>query len=140
MLLCNVLSGDPVPTSPSGVAKIETRTVLANPTCQICKISASVHWAPSKGVYPRTLVDEIMSLIWMSSKLPPPIRPSAARRSSSDDGSYGRGSLSDYSDYQSSDEETHNRASTSRGRGYSGSDTEEGYHKKPLSRTLPRKL
>ena len=67
-----------------------------------------------------------------SSKLPPPIRPSAARHSSSDDGSYGRGSLSDYSDYQSSDEETHNRASTSRARGYGNlSDT---YHKKPLSK------
>nr|VWO96720.1 Vacuolar protein sorting-associated protein 27 [Ganoderma boninense] len=56
--------------------------------------------------------------------LPPPMRPTAARRTSSDnDGAYGRGSLSDYSDYQSSDEETHNRAgpssrSQSRRRGY----------------------
>ncbi|EMD41873.1 hypothetical protein CERSUDRAFT_79493 [Gelatoporia subvermispora B] len=43
--------------------------------------------------------------------LPPPIRPSAL---SSDDERGRRGSLSDFSDYQSSDEETHNqRASTS---------------------------
>ena len=71
-----------------------------------------------------------------SGKLPPPIRPSAARRTSSDeDDSYGRGSLSDYSDYESSDEETHNRASTSsRRRSYTAaSNSEEGYHKKPLA-------
>ncbi|KAI1788797.1 seryl-tRNA synthetase [Ganoderma leucocontextum] len=48
--------------------------------------------------------------------LPPPMRPTAARRTSSeDDGAYGRGSLSDYSDYQSSNEETHNRAGPSSG-------------------------
>lgn len=83
----------------------------------------------------RLLLLTLWALTRASSKLPPPIRPSAARRSSSDDGSYGRGSLSDYSDYQSSDEETHNRASTSRGRSYgNASDNEEGYHKKPLSK------
>ncbi len=44
------------------------------------------------------------------------MRPTAARRTSSDnDGAYRRGSLSDYSDYQSSDEETHNRAGPSSG-------------------------
>ena len=48
--------------------------------------------------------------------LPPPIRPD---RSDSDDeyNATGRGSLSDFSDYDSSDEETHNRnavASSSR--------------------------
>ncbi|EJF66817.1 seryl-tRNA synthetase [Dichomitus squalens LYAD-421 SS1] len=46
--------------------------------------------------------------------LPPPIRPTSARRSSSEnDDTYRRGSLSDYSDYQSSDEDTHNRAGPS---------------------------
>lgn len=71
------------------------------------------------------------------SNLPPPIRPSAAQRTSSDeDDSFGRrGSLSDYSDYVSSDEGTHNRASTSsRVRGYAAApDTKEGYHNKPLA-------
>ncbi len=42
------------------------------------------------------------------------MRPTAARTASEDDGTnWRRGSLSDFSDYESSDEETHNRASTS---------------------------
>ena len=48
--------------------------------------------------------------------------------SDSDDGSrYRRGSLSDYSDYESSDEETHNRASGSRSgaRGYQNVSDDE---------------
>ncbi|KAH9950900.1 seryl-tRNA synthetase [Amylocystis lapponica] len=51
--------------------------------------------------------------------LPPPLRPSAPR-SSEDNDEYRRGSLSDFSDYQSSDEETHTRggASSSRARAY----------------------
>ncbi|KAH9944270.1 uncharacterized protein BXZ73DRAFT_87198 [Epithele typhae] len=51
--------------------------------------------------------------------LPPPIRPTTARSSDEDD-EYRRGSLSDYSDYESSDEATHNRAGPSSGtrRGY----------------------
>ncbi|KAI8990560.1 hypothetical protein BD414DRAFT_438281 [Trametes punicea] len=45
--------------------------------------------------------------------LPPPIRPTV-RRSSSDEGdAWRRGSLSDFSDYQSSDEETHGRQASS---------------------------
>lgn len=70
------------------------------------------------------------------SNLPPPIRPSAAQRTSSDeDEGFGRrGSLSDYSDYVSSDEGTHNRPSASRARGYTAApDTKEGYQKKPLA-------
>ncbi|KZT30870.1 hypothetical protein NEOLEDRAFT_1126522 [Neolentinus lepideus HHB14362 ss-1] len=48
--------------------------------------------------------------------LPPPLRPSAPRRSDSDeDISYRRGSLSDFSDYESSDEETHNRQASAAG-------------------------
>ncbi|KAI0651985.1 hypothetical protein C8Q79DRAFT_997182 [Trametes meyenii] len=42
--------------------------------------------------------------------LPPPIRPSVPRSSSEGDEAWRRGSLSDFSDYQSSDEESHNRA------------------------------
>ncbi|KAI0778319.1 hypothetical protein BD413DRAFT_704774 [Trametes elegans] len=53
--------------------------------------------------------------------LPPPIRPTVPRASDDDD-AWRRGSLSDFSDYQSSDEETHNRAAASssqpRRRGY----------------------
>ncbi|KAI0698394.1 seryl-tRNA synthetase [Cerioporus squamosus] len=46
--------------------------------------------------------------------LPPPMRPTGVRRSSSEeDDTWRRGSLSDFSDYQSSDEETHNRAGPS---------------------------
>lgn len=62
--------------------------------------------------------------------LPPPIRPNAH---SSDDDEYRRGSLSDYSSYESSDEETHNRRagpSTGGRRGYAdGSDDEPDAHR-----------
>ncbi|KAI0756863.1 seryl-tRNA synthetase [Daedaleopsis nitida] len=44
--------------------------------------------------------------------LPPPLQPTV-RRSSSEDENWRRGSLSDYSDYESSDEGTHNRAGPS---------------------------
>jgi len=44
------------------------------------------------------------------SSLPPPLRPNARRTSSDEDDFGGRGSLSEYSDYQSSDEETHDRS------------------------------
>lgn len=47
-----------------------------------------------------------------SRDLPPPMRPSAPH-SHSDDYAGRRGSLSDFSDYESSDEETHNRVSGS---------------------------
>ncbi|KAI0655211.1 hypothetical protein C8Q70DRAFT_1047594 [Cubamyces menziesii] len=55
--------------------------------------------------------------------LPPPIRPTVPRSSSDDDDAWRRGSLSDFSDYQSSDEDAHNRAagpssSQPRRRGY----------------------
>ncbi|KAJ3489580.1 hypothetical protein NLI96_g2021 [Meripilus lineatus] len=67
------------------------------------------------------------------SKLPPPMRPTTTRNASDDEDSNwrsGRGSLSDFSDYQSSDEETHNRASTSatthRSRDYVTVSDEEG--------------
>ena len=43
-----------------------------------------------------------------NSALPPPLRPNA-RRTSSDEDDFGRGALSDYSDYESSDGETHNK-------------------------------
>ncbi|KAJ6520045.1 hypothetical protein C8R45DRAFT_953693 [Mycena sanguinolenta] len=54
-----------------------------------------------------------------SQNLPEPLRPSAL----SDDGddtneAYARGSLSDFSDYDSSDEDTHNRAGPSKTRDY----------------------
>lgn len=70
------------------------------------------------------------SLSAICSRLPPPLRPSSARRTSSDEGAaYRRGSLSDFSDYESSDEGTYNRASTSsRGRAHTGSDEEVGVH------------
>ncbi|KZT02488.1 uncharacterized protein LAESUDRAFT_730235 [Laetiporus sulphureus 93-53] len=56
------------------------------------------------------------------SNLPPPLRPSTRR--SSDEDSVHRGSLSDFSDYDSSDEEANNHSQTrvptsSHGRGYS---------------------
>ncbi|KAL7285408.1 hypothetical protein ACG7TL_000504 [Trametes sanguinea] len=41
--------------------------------------------------------------------LPPPIRPTAARSSSEEDNAWQRGSLSDFSDYNSDDDDTHNR-------------------------------
>ncbi|KAI0328506.1 seryl-tRNA synthetase [Cubamyces sp. BRFM 1775] len=55
--------------------------------------------------------------------LPPPIRPTVPRSSSDDEEAWRRGSLSDFSDYQSSDEEAHNRvagpsSSQPRRRGY----------------------
>ena len=43
-----------------------------------------------------------------NSSLPPPIRPNVRHRSSDED-EFGRGSLSDFSDYESSDEEIHNK-------------------------------
>jgi hypothetical protein len=50
-----------------------------------------------------------------STNLPPPMRPSSADYSDTDDRAYVRGSLSDFSDYESSDEDTHNtRASSSK--------------------------
>ena len=55
-----------------------------------------------------------MNLFRPARNLPPPLRPTSARTSDSDDDNrYRQGSLSDYSDYESSDEETHNRASAS---------------------------
>ena len=45
--------------------------------------------------------------MWQHSALPPPLRPNA-RRTSYDEDELGRGTLSDYSDYESSEEETHN--------------------------------
>ncbi|GJE85873.1 hypothetical protein PsYK624_019520 [Phanerochaete sordida] len=60
-----------------------------------------------------------------NSNLPPPLRPTARR--DQDDGSYRRGSLSDFSDYESSDEGMHNRGSTSasRPRGYDTNSSNE---------------
>jgi len=49
-----------------------------------------------------------------SSNLPPPIRPTTL--SDDDEQPEARGSLSDFSDYESSDENTHNAAGTSYGR------------------------
>ncbi|KAI0361468.1 seryl-tRNA synthetase [Trametes cingulata] len=65
--------------------------------------------------------------------LPPPIRPTAARSSDDDDDAWRRGSLSDFSDYQSSDEEAHNRATASsssqpRRRGYVDVSDNEAPH------------
>lgn len=59
-----------------------------------------------------------------SSSLPPPLRPTA-RRDQDDDYSYRRGSLSDFSDYESSDEEVHRRASASASRGYDANSSTE---------------
>ncbi|EIM92246.1 uncharacterized protein STEHIDRAFT_46841 [Stereum hirsutum FP-91666 SS1] len=57
--------------------------------------------------------------------LPPPIRPNAH---SSDDEDYRRGTLSDYSDYESSDEDTHNQRAgpSSGGRRDYGDDSDSG--------------
>ena len=49
----------------------------------------------------------------VSSNLQPPIRPARRDYDEDDDPVYHRGSLSDFSDYESSDEGTHNRASAS---------------------------
>ena len=49
-----------------------------------------------------------MELKLSSSNLLPPIIPTA-KGSDDEDDTYARGSLSDYSDYESSDEERHNR-------------------------------
>ena len=55
-----------------------------------------------------------------NSGLPPPLRPNTRSTSSGEDDL--RGSLSDYSDYESSDEETHKNApnTASSSNGYSG--------------------
>lgn len=59
-----------------------------------------------------------------SGNLPAPMRPTSATEQ--DIRAYDRGSLSDFSDYESSDEETHKRnASTSRREYLSGSDDDE---------------
>jgi len=57
-----------------------------------------------------------------NSALPPPLRPNT-RRTSSDEDEFVRGTLSDYSDYESSDGETHNkntRGAASSSNDYSG--------------------
>ena len=57
-----------------------------------------------------------------NSALPPPLRPNT-RPTSSDEDDFVRGSLSDYSDYESSDGETHNkntRGAASSSNDYSG--------------------
>lgn len=61
----------------------------------------------------------------MNRNLPPPIRPNAH---SSDDEDYRRGTLSDYSDYESSDEDTHNQRAgpSSGGRRDYGDDSDSG--------------
>jgi LAS seventeen-binding protein 5 len=51
-----------------------------------------------------------------SNNLPPPIRPSSASGAVERDTYDNRGSLSDFSDYESSDEESHNAAGRSEGR------------------------
>ncbi|KAI0688131.1 hypothetical protein BC835DRAFT_1408167 [Cytidiella melzeri] len=71
--------------------------------------------------------------------LPPPIRPTSARLSGSEDErGYRRGSLSDYSDYESSDEETHTRASGSgsRTRAYQNVSDDEVDVKRDTKRGL----
>ncbi|RXW22559.1 hypothetical protein EST38_g3297 [Candolleomyces aberdarensis] len=62
-----------------------------------------------------------------SSKLPPPMRPKRVEDDEEEDEQDRRGSLSDFSDYESSDEETHRaRAGTSKRRDYvTVSDDEE---------------
>lgn len=70
--------------------------------------------------------------------LPPPLRPSAPRSADSDDEdiTYRRGSLSDFSDYQSSDEETHKRQTSAPGpstvRSYSVDNNTAGEAKSSL--------
>ncbi|EKM61364.1 uncharacterized protein PHACADRAFT_168806 [Phanerochaete carnosa HHB-10118-sp] len=59
-----------------------------------------------------------------NSSLPPPLRPTS-KRDQDDDHSYRRGSLSDFSDYESSDEGTHHRASTSASRGYDANSSSD---------------
>ena len=62
-----------------------------------------------------------------SSKLPPPMRPNRVEDDEDEDVQDRRGSLSDFSDYESSEEETHRaRAGTSKRRDYvTVSDDEE---------------
>lgn len=72
-----------------------------------------------------------------SANLPAPLKPSN-RSSKSDDGYDHRGSLSDYSDYESSDEETHNTAGPSRRRAYvnvSSDEDDEVVHRAPIVST-----
>ncbi len=102
-----------------------TNTQMAALCTPTYKISALVHWAQNRGM--------LFFLLWLISfleqflkpprNLPPPIRPSTRRTLSEEDTTYRRGSLSDFSDYESSDEEAHRRvsASTSSSRPYSSS-------------------
>jgi hypothetical protein len=68
-----------------------------------------------------------------SSKLPPPIRPSGLRSDEEDD-EY-RGSLSDYSEYESSDEGAHTRmtGSSSTKKGYVEDDLGIGKEEDPFA-------
>jgi LAS seventeen-binding protein 5 len=70
-----------------------------------------VHWVRSESACPCRPPD-CRTNNPLSSRLPPPIRPTA-RHDEDDGASDRRGSLSDFSDYESSDEETHSRPSTS---------------------------
>ncbi|CCL98118.1 uncharacterized protein FIBRA_00112 [Fibroporia radiculosa] len=88
--------------------------------------------AGQSSVYPDLQDLSFGSLGHEQGNLPPPLRPSTRRTSSDEDDDYGRGTLSDYSDYESSDEGTHNRASTSTARAYAGvSEDEEDARRDP---------
>ena len=76
-----------------------------------CRTSISEQWEKIGG----TLIDlhHFFSFVEHegNSGLPPPLRPNARQHSPEE--ALGRGSLSDFSDYESSDEETHNENATS---------------------------
>jgi len=81
---------------------------VENRSTPTCRTSTSESWGRIKGA---PIYLQCFTLTVKRGKnrgLPPPLRPNA-RHTSSDEDDFGKGTLSDYSDYDTSDEETHNR-------------------------------
>ncbi|KAJ3929678.1 MAG: hypothetical protein NXY57DRAFT_1015696 [Lentinula lateritia] len=82
---------------------------------QKAKMNGSLRSDPTGGVYADLEDLNFGTLGASSSNLPPPLRPTSMSGESTGVGANTRGSLSDFSDYESSDEETHNaRVSSSK--------------------------
>ncbi|KAJ3821202.1 hypothetical protein F5878DRAFT_539847 [Lentinula raphanica] len=93
----------------SEVSKLQEKQKAA---VQKAKLNGSIRHG-STGVYADLEDLNFGAIGASSSNLPPPLRPTSMSEESN--GVDGRGSLSDFSDYESSDEETHNaRGSSSR--------------------------
>ncbi|KAJ3750662.1 hypothetical protein DFH05DRAFT_1386972 [Lentinula detonsa] len=96
-------------SSESEVSKLQEKQKAA---VQKAKLNGSIRNGSTGGVYADLEDLNFGTLGVSSSNLPPPLRPTSMSEESTEAAT--RGSLSDFSDYESSDEETHNaRASSS---------------------------